>query len=72
MTDPENSLQSFLTIPNPIPLFAPVTYGIKYIKVNRLWNSNTIHPLGIYDKNIRLKNMQMAKFTVWMLVQNLK
>ena len=31
MTVPENSLQSFLTMANPIPLFAPVTCGIEFI-----------------------------------------
>lgn len=31
MTVPENSLQSFLTMANPIPLFAPVTFGIEFI-----------------------------------------
>ena len=28
ITVPENSLQSFLTIANPIPLLAPVTYQV--------------------------------------------
>jgi len=34
ITVPENSLQSFLTIANPMPLLAPVTYKINNLKYN--------------------------------------
>jgi len=34
MTVPENSWQSFLTVANPMPLLAPVTYQINDVKYN--------------------------------------
>lgn len=42
-TVPENSLQSFLTIANPMPLLAPVTYKINNLNYNN-YTGVDLHP----------------------------
>ena len=50
MTVPENSLQSLLTIANPMPLLAPVTLQINSANdKNHLWKSTNLIDSGCFD-----------------------